>query len=214
MKFQSLTNKFIPSDSADGNAVLVLVHGRTGNLRSLEWFAKRATVPKLSYLIVQAPYVDQRPDQKDLGYSWYLQSREGIDQGREKLLGVIAELEAAGYSPRDIYFLGFSQGAAMSLDIALRSPQVFGGFICVSGLCVQADTYPAALSAVAKKQRILITHGTRDEIISLEYAQKTFEPLESASIPFELKVYDKPHSFKMNEEIPEIESRLRDWMGL
>jgi predicted esterase len=204
---------FIPA-KAPGTAVkvLILVHGRTGNLRVLEWYSKRFDIPELSFLSVEAPYPDQRPDQTEPGFSWYLAERKGLDESRQGLLKMLEELQAQGVSARNVFWLGFSQGAAMSLDMALRSPYQMGGFFCISGFCVESATYPKALGPFAKQQRVLITHGSRDEIISLEDAKKTYEFLEREKIPHSFKVFNKAHSFHLRDEVPLLESTLRSWI--
>lgn len=100
----------------------------------------------------------------------------------------------------------------MGLDLFLRYPEQLGGVICVSGLLPRSQDYPAAFSVVAPHQRLLITHGTRDEIVSLEKAERSYQPLRDAHIPFEWKVYDKPHSFQLKEEVPYLEEKLRNWI--
>lgn len=211
---EALKAHFIPSKDGSNKNVLVLVHGRTGNIRVLEWFSKRLAIDSLSFITVQAPFSDKRTDQTDEGFSWYLKNRSGIDQSRELLRSFIDSIKERGFASEQIYWLGFSQGCAMILDIALRSKEKFGGFVGVSGLCVQAEAYPQALSQVALQQRIWISHGNRDEIVTLEEAESTYDVLRRAGVPFDFKVYDKPHSFKLNEEIPDIESLLKSWMSL
>src|SRR5665213_3207859 len=153
--------KFImASQPSPESPLLILVHGRTGNLKLLEWYAKRFEIPELSYLLIEAPYADQRPDQKDPGFSWYLETPEelrGIEESRLGFLKMIDELNAQKFSPKNIYFLGFSQGSAMSLDLALRAAFQMGGFICVSGFCIETSAYPKAFGPFAHQQKILIT---------------------------------------------------------
>jgi phospholipase/carboxylesterase len=193
--------------------LLILVHGRTGNLKLLQWYSKRFDIADLSYLAIQAPYPDQRPDQKEPGFSWYLKDRTGIDEVRVGLAKMIEEIKSQGFYAKNIFWMGFSQGAAMSLDVALRSSEIFGGFICVSGLCIQMETYPLAFGPTAKQQRILITHGRRDEIVPLETAEENYRVLREEHIPFEWKIFDKPHSFHLREEVPMIEARLKSWIA-
>ena len=200
----------------EGNEnLLVLVHGRTGNLKLLEWISKRFKIPGLSYLSIQAPYADRRDEKQPEGegFSWYLPGRKGIEDSRKVILESVEELKGQGWGSRKIFWLGFSQGAAMSLDLALRGPDVYGGVLAVSGFCVQSEEYPAAFGPHAKDQSLLITHGTRDEILTLEKAESSYEPLRRYGIPFEFEIYDKPHSFHLTAEIPFLEARLKAWVG-
>lgn len=206
--------KFIPASSGHAKALVLLVHGRGGNLRVMEFLAKRFQVLDVAYLLIQAPFSEQREDQKargESGWSWYLNRAEGIEVSRTKILKLIEELKAQGFGPHQIFWLGFSQGAIMGLDLFLRSADVFGGGLFVSGFLGAPEDYPSAFGSAAKKQRILITHGPRDEIITLEKAENSYEVLRKSGIPFEFKTFDKPHSFQMSQEVPYLEKRLQEW---
>lgn len=202
------------AEGAFPRSVLLLVHGRTGNLKLMEWVSKRFKIDGLDYLLIQAPYSDRRPDQKDEGYSWYLEGYKGLDESRARLMALIEELEKKeGVSTDRIYWLGFSQGSAMGLDLWLRSDVKLGGLIGVSGFCIQSKDYPAAFGKCVHEQRILLTHGKRDEIISLEKAQESYRAIKEAGASFEVEVYDKPHSFDLKTEIPHLESVLKSWLS-
>lgn len=207
-------HKYIPPAVGEPKSLLLLVHGRTGNLKLLEWYSKRFQVPGMAYMTIQAPYSDLRPDQKEEGFSWFLENGQGVDESRAQLKGMIEELKSQGLSYSQIYWLGFSQGGVMGLDLALRSDVVLGGFLCISGFCLRPEEYPQAFGKAAKQQNILITHGTRDEIISLERAKKGYDQIASLEVPFEFKVFDKPHSFHLQQEVPYLEQRLIDWTKL
>lgn len=214
LSIQSLKTHFIPpkDPKIQTKALLVLVHGRTGNIKVLQWYAKRFDIPELAYLAVEAPFQEQREDQDEAGFSWYLKDRSGIDESRQKLRSMTDEFLSQGLLMGNIFWLGFSQGAAMILDLALRGSHKMGGFLCISGFCVQHESYPTAFNSVAKSQRILITHGSRDEIITLAQAEKSYEPLKDAGIPFGFRVYNKPHSFHLRDEVPFLEATLKDWI--
>ncbi len=204
--------KWVPSLSGQREHVLILVHGRTGNLRVLDFITKRFQIVDLNFLIVQAPFEERRPEQKDQGFSWYLKGYQGIESSRQKLFQLIEELHEYGFPYQGIYWLGFSQGAVMGLDVFVRFPQVLGGLQAISGILVQTERVASEKSPIAHHQSILITHGDRDEIISLADAERSYETLTNVGIPFQFELFDKPHSFQMNKELPFLESKLIEWM--
>ena len=216
LKISQFEFKFIPAQEKAQNGLnplLLLVHGRTGNLRLLEWYSKRFKIPTLSYMCIQAPYQDKRPDQDEISWSWYLDKYSGLEKSRADLIAMTNELISQGLASSQIYWLGFSQGAAMGLDLALRGPHRLGGVLAISGFCFKTDEYPAAFGPAAFKQRLLITHGTRDEVISFEKAQGTYDKLKALGVPYELKIYDKPHSFHLQKEVPFLEETLSGWVA-
>lgn len=216
LKIAEFEHRFIPARGSASGQVLVLVHGRGGNLKLLDFYSKRFDIAELSYLTIQAPWPEQREDQVakgESGWSWWISPNfQGLEESRAKLEQMMISLEGQGVTASQIFWLGFSQGAGIGLDLFLRSDKIFGGGFFVSGLLPRFQDYPQAFGAAAHRQRLMMTHGLRDEIVSLESAQKTYSPLVSANIPFEFKVYDKPHSFHLKEEVPTLESRLKDWM--
>ena len=241
LQFQDLRFREVPARALPAKGLLVLVHGRTGNLRVLEFFAKRTGLDTMAKLLIEAPYADKRDDQRALrndqaderhdqrneAYSWYLRStdREAspetglrpiidgqLQDSRRRLSALVDALLDAGWASTQIYWLGFSQGSAMILDLALRDSRRFGGFVCVSGFCLVESRDSTLFSPTAWDQKILITHGSRDEIVTLADAERSYDFLRSLKIPFTWKVFDKPHSFKLKDELPLIESQLLAWM--
>jgi len=216
IKTTKLLGEYIPPrGDSNPQALLLLVHGRTGNLKLLQWYSKRFNLPGVGYLALQAPFPDQRADQKDPGFSWYLENFQGLDESRELLKLVIKEIQTQGFQKTErIFWFGFSQGGAMGLDLALRSEFPFGGVMCISGFCIQVEDYPEAFGPFAKNQRILATHGTRDRIIPLEQSKPDFDRLRSLGVPLEFQVFDKPHSFHLKTEVPFLENCLKKWLAL
>lgn len=207
-------HKFIPppvKGSSGASSLMLLVHGRTGNLKLLEWYSKRFQVPGMAYMTLQAPYADRRPDQTDEGFSWFLENGDGLEKSRADLKGMIDELHKQGLPYDKIFWLGFSQGSMMGLDLALRSDHILGGFFCISGFCLRPEDYPQAFGRAAKMQRILLTNGTRDEIVTYERAKKSYDKLAALGVPFEFRTYDKPHSFHLQQEVPYLEQKILEW---
>lgn len=202
--------------------LLILCHGRTGNKSLLRWYSRRFAIENLAFLCIQAPYPDRRPDQEDPGFSWYFYHEhetdsekkfEGLAASRERIKTLIQQLHEAGLPYRNIYWLGFSMGAAMGLDTFLRFPEELGGALCISGICVDAFSYPKALHPKHQFQRLFVTHGTRDEILSWEWSNSTYQHLKNRGVPLEVKLYDKPHSFHLKQEVPDLEAKLRSWIA-
>ncbi len=216
LKTRQFEHNFIPSKGTAGGKVLVLAHGRGGNLKLLEYYSKRFDIPELSYLTIQAPWPEQREDQvakNEWGWSWWhWPDFKRLEESRHRLQRMVEELEEQGVASEKIFWLGFSQGAGIGLDLFLRSERCFGGGLFISGLLPRSTDYPKAFGSKAPNQNILITHGTRDEIISLQDAENTYLPLRQAQIPFDFKVYDKPHSFHLKEEVPFLENTLQGWI--
>jgi predicted esterase len=111
-------------------AVVIMVHGRNAGPENILDLAPRLARPGVTYL---APAAATR--------TWYPYSfmadvasnEPGISSGIAVLASLVARAEAAGV-PRDhIVVLGFSQGACLATEFAVRHASRFGGVVAYSG---------------------------------------------------------------------------------
>ena len=61
--------------------------------------------------------------------------------------------------------MGFSQGGAIALHVALRSPVPLGGCVALSTWLPLRSEYPKALSPHARSVKILQIHGSGDQMV-------------------------------------------------
>lgn len=216
---QGLQTRFFaaPHGSAASTArsVLLCVHGRGGKKELMEWIPKRFEIEGLDFLSVQAPFPEDVKEMKSPGFSWYLregESYKGLEESRQLLQTLVKDLKAYAYASHRIFWIGFSQGGVMGLDLFLRSNEVLGGVMNISGFCIEPETYPAALGSAIQDQKIICTHGKRDEIVSFDRVKLQYEALQNQSVPLEFREFSKPHSFELRNEIPFLIERLKSWI--
>jgi phospholipase/carboxylesterase len=160
-----------------------------------------------------APYVDERflvisaraPVQIGLGmYGWFrlgftqqgilIDPRE-VEQSRETLRGFVDEILAAyPIDPNAVFLAGFSQGAMMSLDLALREPELVTGVAAMSGRLM-----PSTLEKMAEPDRltglpIFIAHGTEDSLIPISQGRAARDSLNQLPVSFTYREYDMGHT--------------------
>lgn len=197
LKTSALTHLYVPARAPGAReTVLVVLHGLGDSLNGYHFLPEALRLPQLSYLLVNAP------DPYYGGYSWYdfMGDKEpGVLRSRELLLQLVEELVDQGVNAADIFFFGFSQGCLMVTDVALNSPRVFGGVVGVSGYMAFAERYPEAFSPVARQQKILVTHGRRDNMVPFEPARRQFEQLKELGIDLTFRAYDKEHTMLLEE---------------
>lgn len=129
-----LETHFIPSVDRHALAkprnLLIVLHGKGDDLSSFYDLPHELPLPQTDYLLLNAPYA-----MKD-GRKWMMcdepRHRPTLELTRAKLLKLVAELEAWGYSPEQILWLGHSQGGRVALDLILHSSVRFAGLIGVS----------------------------------------------------------------------------------
>ena len=114
----------------EGPAAVIMVHGRGATPENILDLVPMLGRPELTYL---APSAANR--------TWYPNSFitpvAGNEPGLSSALGVLASLvariEAAGIPRSRIVLLGFSQGACLSGEFAVRHASRFGGVAMLSG---------------------------------------------------------------------------------
>jgi phospholipase/carboxylesterase len=117
-----------PLDEA--KKAMIFIHGRGADARGILELAGALDVEGFALLSPEAT-----------GNTWYPYSFLSPVSMNEPWLGsaiatvheLIDELIAAGILPENIYLLGFSQGACLTLESAARKAQRYGGLIAFTG---------------------------------------------------------------------------------
>lgn len=117
-----------PLDSAD--AVLIMVHGRNAAPKNILELIPRFDRPRVACVAPAAA-----------GGAWYpfsfMEPRERNEPGLSSALRMLESLTTAliarGCPSRKIVLLGFSQGACLTAEFALRHPRRYGGVAVFSG---------------------------------------------------------------------------------
>ena len=207
-----LHTEYLGSDaSIEGGRLLIVLHGLGDSMDGYRFLPQVLGIPGLSYLLVNAP------DPYYTGYSWYDimgDQKPGVIRSRELLVRLLDDLIAQGWNAENIGLFGFSQGCVMSLDLALRYPRKFGCVVGVSGYVALMEEYPKELSAIAREQKILVTHGSLDTLVPSKAAKVQLDKLRSMGVSIEWKEYRKEHTIDPNEEIPLIQSFIAKALSL
>ena len=122
-----------------------------------------------------------RPDQYLYHYEKILQS---INLSVEQL-----KLDSS-----QIYLLGFSQGAGLSIYTGLKNPSLFKGIIALSG-CISVNDFVSDLNTEnIKSLKIFMGNGIQDEIIPIAFAQKTKDQLIELNVTVDYNEYNATHT--------------------
>lgn len=119
---------------------------------------------------------------------------EEPERSRLALLGFIDEVvEAYGLDGERVYLMGFSQGAIMSISLALTEPEKLAGVVAMSG-----RTLPELLPKMAAPERLrglpmIVVHGTGDEVLSIEYGRNTRDILSTLPVELSYREYAMGH---------------------
>jgi len=203
-----LHTELIPAPDQGSRRVMIMLHGLGDSLEGYRWFAAalQAELPWLNFLLVDAP------DEYYGGYSWFDFPNNvppGVVRSRKLLRELLDELPAKGFPADQITLGGFSQGCLMTLDVGLRYPHKLAGLVGLSGWVYELDGLLKEASPVAKQQRVLMTHGTFDEILPFEEVREQAQRLQAAGFNVTWREFPKYHTIHGKQEMDVIRDFVR-----
>ena len=128
-------------------AAMIMIHGRGASAEDMLGLAAEVHQPGFSYLAPQAA-----------GHTWYPNSflapiasnEPGLSSGLAIIASLLAQVEEAGIAPEHTILVGFSQGACLTLEFAVRNARRYGGVVGLSGGLIGPDgtprDYPGSLA--------------------------------------------------------------------
>lgn len=148
--------------------LVIFLHGSGSNEQDL--FELREALPEhYNYLSVRAPKV-MEPGH----YQWFAKKGEGAYDGDTSDLKASGQLlldfieKARAKYPTDagkVFLVGFSQGAMMSYEVALRHPDAVGGIAAMGGRVLPVLRAELTPDESRRALAVFIGHGTADTVI-------------------------------------------------
>ena len=187
-------------------AILAL-HGWTGNALSMEPISKSFNYPNTKWVLPQAPYFaketsQNRKEDPVIGYSWSESTLRGRDYPKSRSLEksmimisqCIHDLENEGFDKKNIFILGFSQGAIFSIWFTINQKFSLGGCISIAGgFKKEKLRISKSITQESRGTSILLMHGQNDKIIPPEESQNTYQIFDSLGFNVELILYQAAH---------------------
>ena len=191
----------VPSrrDAAESMPTVITIHGRGANAHDLADLAPLFdTAAGCRFIFPNAPKPFEVYPGMTAGWTWFdgwPPLHESIVESRTTFLRFIDEI-GLRYPTTALVIAGFSQGALMSLDAGLRTAQKVAGIVAMSG-----GLYDRDLPDLASRREtpVFMAHGTGDEVVSVMYARRARNLLESAGIEVEYHEYPMAHQVTMEE---------------
>lgn len=121
------------------------------------------------------------------------------EASRQALIRFIGEAaEAYAADRRRVYLLGFSQGAIMSLSVALTAPSAVAGAVAMSGRLLPEVLPHLAPPQALRGLPILLQHGTADQVLPVQHGRAARDRL--ATLPVELTYREYAMGHQITEE--------------
>ena len=107
---------------------------------------------------------------------------------------LIEQLLQSGNPPEKLFLAGFSQGGAVILHTALRTRYLLSGVIALSTYLPLADKVEAEMNRNQSSLDIFMAHGTADQVINPEWANRSRERLAAIGAQIEWHEYAMGHA--------------------
>ena len=111
-------------------AAVIMVHGRNAGPANILDLVPRLARPNLTYL---APAAANRTWYPHSFMAGIASNEPGLSSGLGVLEALLDRIQAAGIPRSRIVLLGFSQGACLTAEFAVRHASRFGGIVVFSG---------------------------------------------------------------------------------
>ncbi len=176
-------------DIGAGDRVLVLMHGYRARGDDLVPLGRRIAATT-GYRVV-AP---EAPLASGPGRAWFeieagRRSPAEVEAARAALRGVLATLRSQGARDDHIVVGGFSQGAMLSLDLALMTDEPLGGLVVMSG-----GPLPFWRDRPRPHLPVFMSHGRQDDVLAFGDATRIAERLRHDGADVELHAFDGGHA--------------------
>jgi predicted esterase len=181
------------SDSSKAPAAaVILMHGRGASARDIMSLAPEIGIDEVVYL---APHA--------AGNSWYPRSflsaiddnQPGIDSAHGVIEALIARLGAIGVAADRVVLLGFSQGACLASDHAMRFPRRYGAIIALTGGVIGPEGTQFARAGDLLGTPVFLGANDPDPHVPASRVRETAGVLGAMGAKVEMKFYPGlPHS--------------------
>lgn len=182
------TKKVITAGKAidEATKVLIMIHGRGGSAQDILSLAAHLNTNDYALLAPQATNNTWYPTsflaEPSINEPWLSSAIDMIDE-------VVADVVAQGILKENIFFLGFSQGACLTLEYVTRNATKYGGVAAFTGGLIGDKIYAENYSGDFEGTPIFIGTSNPDPHVPVSRVQETTAVLESMHAEVFEKIY-------------------------
>ncbi|RYG02904.1 MAG: phospholipase [Chitinophagaceae bacterium] len=174
-------------DLKEAKKAMIMIHGRGANAEDILDLAQYLDVADFALLAPQATNNTWYPQSfiapSALNQPWLDSAIDVIDQ-------TVKEIEASGIPASSIYFLGFSQGACLTLEYVTRNAKKYGGVIAFTGGLIGDKIIRENYNGAFEDTPVFIGTSDPDPHVPVARVYATENILKEMGAKVELKVYE------------------------
>lgn len=179
--------------------VVLLLHGYSSAPETFIGLTERHDLPGGTLLVL--PRAPLPVPNVDHGTMWWPLPQDieeitrhrmpGMDDARARVSALLDHL-ATAYPHRPIVLGGFSQGAMVSLDVALHDTTPLAGLALFSGAPIDEQNTNAALDS-RRGLRVFASHGTADRVLSYDDDMQLMAAMRAHDLDVQFMSFDGGH---------------------
>jgi predicted esterase len=167
-------------------AAVIMVHGRNAAPANILDLARRFDRPNLTYLAPAAAGGTWYP----FGFMAEIESNEpGISSGLAVLASLVSRIEDSGIPRSRIVLAGFSQGACLTSEFAIRNPSRYGGVLIFTGGAIGPEGTTWNSAGSFEGAPIFIGGSDRDAHVPETRARETADAFARLGADVTLRIY-------------------------
>jgi phospholipase/carboxylesterase len=181
----------------EADKAIIMLHGRGGKAEDILSISQYLELPGFALVAPQAtnstwyPYSFLAPIEEN--EPWLSSAIDIVGKTFEELLN-------HGFTAENIYFLGFSQGACLTLEYTARNAQRYGGIVAFTGGLIGDEIDPAKYKGDFEQTPVMLSTGDPDAHVPVDRALSTSGFFKEMNASVTEKVFPgKVHSVSMKE---------------
>ena len=178
--------KFGGRELTKDSKVLIMIHGRGGSAEDILSLAQYLDVQDFTLVAPQAT------DHTWYPYSFHAppaQNEPWLSSALQILKETVNDLQSKGIPVSNIYFMGFSQGACLTLEFVTRNAARYGGVVAFTGGLIGDKIYPQHYKGDFENTPIFIGTSNPDPHVPVERVYATTNILKDMHAVVTEKVY-------------------------
>jgi len=210
--------KIIKESKTSAKYAVIWLHGLGADGHDFESLVPELGLADTRFIFPHAPV---RPVTINAGMfmrAWYdisalsLDAKEdevGIRDSQKLIEQLIEEQVELGIDSKNIFLVGFSQGAAMALHTGLRYPDPLAGIIALSSYLPLRNQLVTELNSQQKETPVFMAHGMYDMVLPFLFGQACKMMLDKLGFQVEWHEYAMEHCV-CPEEIADLKEFMQN----
>jgi phospholipase/carboxylesterase len=189
-------------DLSDAKAVMIMVHGRGASAQDILGLSGSLTAEGMTFVAPQAtgntwyPYSFLEPMEKNEPH---------LSAALRRLHDIVLTIESRGIPSEKIVLLGFSQGACLSTEFAVRNARRWGGVCGLSGGLIGPPGTPRDYTGSLDGTPVFLGCSDVDSHIPVERVYETEEVMRSMGGDVTANIYPGMGHTIIHDEVQHVQ---------